>query len=1166
MTESNNNTLRAFNILNIENSSEQNESEPIICFKVSGDLEKEASVIKELSASASKFIGFLHSIFSRAQIKVIRSILDTGGHLSRSSKGDLSKKFFKELDAKFSKERQKELIYAYLLCYSVLNEEGSVERTNFMVYKTPFTPKERDSKKTGDSFKDKKGLRIEEYKKHKELAVAIFGHVPKEGEELKIAGLEIIYKYSWTDLTTLLLKLGATEEDIKKLRNFKKLSAEKARQAELRKREEAVQEELAKKEESLKKKSVNEKIFLDQLKESLPQIIKELKQHYKKPTASIVFGQKETIKFDTIGFLMVGASAEIDNVVKKLKYYGNSISSAYHKLWVILEKSTGLTPTQKNQFKEYTQLLENNSIFCAPYLHLTDALRVVGQPRSIFDYFIAEGLLFPSHSKNFSKWGKTLSVDYFSTQTLISKVLPNLSLWIENKNKSFISKDQNLLIKKISGSDHRWDVILNAKVSVDIFQFEDNDDSLFQLKVPFGYHVEVEAPIKRKNGHVYYDKPAIEHYANQKQLLLTTENSPDNLKFKNSLKYKNLQSAIKKCVSACRFNKAELEQLQKHLQKIPYNSITNATTFQSIFNKIPEVLAKKKKWADLAASKVANMSSFEQHFPLARSLKRNLHLFVGPTNSGKTYEALQALEKASSGIYLGPLRLLALEVFNKLTEKGISCNLVTGEEQHIVPGATHWATTIEMAQFSKKFEVAVIDEYQLMLDPIAYPRGAAWTNAILGIAANDVYLCGTPEYKQAVQEIAKITGDSLYFQEKSRLCPLKYIGRIKVNQIKAQDAIVVFSRQDVLAYSTLLKERGLSVSCIYGALSPEIRAEQARLFETGANTVLVTTDAIGMGLNLPIKRILFGCLKKFDGIETRELYPQEFAQIAGRAGRFGIHDNGEVGVLLPPLQGMHRHDEEAILELSKTINKIDTLYGEATLLNKAQKLVLPVRPMPFMMNALSEEIGEGLSLESILDCFNQLREASANSESKIVYESDDLSAQKELLLSYGSLVRKLPLSAQYALSCAPVNVDDKIADIFSNFIRKLITLSLSKSEEGSKNLLLNLILNENSLSDISWDSLEEAELSIKLLGLYLWTAHTCERLVTVEKSMHPRTLLFFNVEKAIKARKNLSGYISEELAEYYQDRFSKLLISPPVRRHREDDDDFDIEDIYDSYA
>ena len=73
-------------------------------------------------------------------------------------------------------------------------------------------------------------------------------------------------------------------------------------------------------------------------------------------------------------------------------------------------------------------------------------------------------------------------------------------------------------------------------------------------------------------------------------------------------------------------------------------------------------------------------SAPKDEYPLARTMKRHFILHIGPTNSGKTYEALERLKTAASGVYLGPLRLLALEIYDRFHGEGIPCAMVTGEE------------------------------------------------------------------------------------------------------------------------------------------------------------------------------------------------------------------------------------------------------------------------------------------------------------------------------------------------------------------------------------------------------------------------------------------------------------------------------------------------------
>ena len=130
---------------------------------------------------------------------------------------------------------------------------------------------------------------------------------------------------------------------------------------------------------------------------------------------------------------------------------------------------------------------------------------------------------------------------------------------------------------------------------------------------------------------------------------------------------------------------------------------------------------------------------FALSFTKARSIKRHHHFYVGPTNSGKTYHALNTLIAAKSGVYLAPLRLLAMEVRDKLMAANVPCNLITGEERVYVAGAQHTASTIEMMNTSKLVDVAVIDEIQMLQDA---DRGSAWTAALVGVPARQVFVCG----------------------------------------------------------------------------------------------------------------------------------------------------------------------------------------------------------------------------------------------------------------------------------------------------------------------------------------------------------------------------------------------------------------------------------------
>lgn len=287
------------------------------------------------------------------------------------------------------------------------------------------------------------------------------------------------------------------------------------------------------------------------------------------------------------------------------------------------------------------------------------------------------------------------------------------------------------------------------------------------------------------------------------------------------------------------------------------------------------------------------LHEYHLDFDIARAAPRDVKLCLGPTNSGKTHRAMQALMQAPSGLYLAPLRLLALEGYERLKAAGIPVNLMTGEEQVYDPAAKHTCATVEMCDFATAVDVAVIDEVQLLGDE---QRGWAWTAALLGAPAKTVYACGARWAGAAVQALLAQTSDTLEEIAFERMNPLRVMdATVSLNNIKPGDALVAFSRREVLQFAFLLRKRNLKVSVIYGALSPEVRRAQVQAFAEGRTQVVVATDAIGMGVNLPIRRVIFTETRKYDGTAMRYLKPAEVQQIAGRAGRFGLHDEGWVG-------------------------------------------------------------------------------------------------------------------------------------------------------------------------------------------------------------------------------------------------------------------------------
>lgn len=286
----------------------------------------------------------------------------------------------------------------------------------------------------------------------------------------------------------------------------------------------------------------------------------------------------------------------------------------------------------------------------------------------------------------------------------------------------------------------------------------------------------------------------------------------------------------------------------------------------------------------------ADLTKPHTWFPFARAMKRKIIYHCGPTNSGKTYNSLQRFMGAKKGIYCSPLRLLAMEVFDKVNALGVYCSLQTGQEKKHVPFSDHVACTVEMASTDELYDVAVIDEIQMMADR---HRGYAWTRALLGLKADEIHICGDPSVLNIVRTICSETGDELVEQHYGRFKPLVVESKTLLGDIKnvrSGDCVVAFSRREIFEVKLTIEKYTSHRCCvIYGALPPETRRMQANLFNEQDNEydILVASDAVGMGLNLNIRRVVFYSLSKYNGDKIVPVQASQVKQIAGRAGRRG---------------------------------------------------------------------------------------------------------------------------------------------------------------------------------------------------------------------------------------------------------------------------------------
>ena len=308
-------------------------------------------------------------------------------------------------------------------------------------------------------------------------------------------------------------------------------------------------------------------------------------------------------------------------------------------------------------------------------------------------------------------------------------------------------------------------------------------------------------------------------------------------------------------------------------------------------------------------------------------MRRHFVIHVGGTNTGKTYAGFQRLRRAPTGVYLAPLRLLALEAQETLLGYGVDCSLTTGEEEDRREDDTHIAATAEKLDLKRRYDVAVIDECQMIADT---ERGYAWTRAILGVLAPEIHLCTAPEAQLLLIRLIESCGDTYEIETHRRRVPLIPMTKpMDFNNVQPGDALITFSKVGVLSVAEDLRQNGKEPAIIYGALPYATRRKQMEGFLSGRMQYVVSTDAIGMGLNLPIRRIIFMESEKFDGKERRPLKPEEIQQIAGRAGRFGMYDKGYVGAtedlaairgglraFVPPLQ-------KAVVGFSDLVLQVD---------------------------------------------------------------------------------------------------------------------------------------------------------------------------------------------------------------------------------------------------
>jgi ATP-dependent RNA helicase SUPV3L1/SUV3 len=464
---------------------------------------------------------------------------------------------------------------------------------------------------------------------------------------------------------------------------------------------------------------------------------------------------------------------------------------------------------------------------------------------------------------------------------------------------------------------------------------------------------------------------------------------------------------------------------------------------------------------------------------------------LGPTNSGKTYHALEVLKERGRGVYAGPLRMLAQEAHRRLSADlgADAVGLVTGEER-VNDTAPIICCTVEMAPGSG--EVLVLDEVQWADDP---ERGSAWTRLLLAGNYREILLLGALDAEPLVLHAFPDAEVKVF----ERILPLEFVGERSLRGLTPGTVVVAFSRKAVLALAGEINRLHPGrVSVLYGAMPLSSRREEIDRFLSGRSDVTVATDVLGHGVNLPCETLLFAETTKFDGVSRRNLLPWELGQIAGRAGRFGLVERGHVGTLTGvPWASADPAIVEAGLQPHVVLPSGHLGY----------RIVDEARIRPRLSDL---GVDDPRRLDAALAAWHRVATRAWAYESWLAVESlspirGRLAAIQRRLLERN---RRLTLEDTWKLINAPVDEDN--AEL-------LATLALAVSGDTAQRSLLTFLLDPARLRECT---LEEAEQAGRTASILRWFALqytgvggvTIERAAALEETAAARVVARLHLE------------------------------------------------------
>ena len=481
----------------------------------------------------------------------------------------------------------------------------------------------------------------------------------------------------------------------------------------------------------------------------------------------------------------------------------------------------------------------------------------------------------------------------------------------------------------------------------------------------------------------------------------------------------------------------------------------------------------------------------EIRLPERRRQPETVVAHLGPTNSGKTHDAIAFLAEQGRGVYAGPLRMLAQEAHRRLGgllgEEQVG--LITGEER-INEHAPVLCCTVEMAPGNG--EVLVLDEVQWADDE---ERGAAWTELLLAGEYRHIRLLGALD---ALPLVRRAFPDA-ELRVHERKLPLEFVGSRQLRALTPGSVVVAFSRKAVLALAGEINRlRPDRVAVLYGAMPLASRREEIDRFLAGSAEVCVATDVLGHGVNLPCETLLFAETTKFDGVERRPLLPWELAQIAGRAGRFGLVERGHVGVLV----GLPWANADTDIVESALQPHVELPEG-----HRGYRIVDEARIGPRLGDL---GVDDARDLDAALGAWHRVATREWAHESWLAVESlqplrGRLAVVQRHLRERG---RSLGLEDTWRLANAPIDPDG--AELLG-------VLALALSGDRAQRPLLQFLLDTSRLRDAR---LEEAEEAGRVAAILRWFALqypgvggvTIERAAELERAAAERVVRRLAVE------------------------------------------------------